>query len=218
MRHVYENQDEAEERGRRIKRFVEKNLSWDTVGKMIIDAIKKMQERIMIALVTTSRSLLALNLGTGEAKEVHTGKGLYFGITYSDELIFVSARNNYDPFEYLDNIDHFSGSVLVFNYELELVTEIDMPTPTTAATLRDLHQIIFLDDKLWLICARDNMIMINDFDKWDYWFPSDNKRERWKDIHHFNSLWIDFDMSTISQLNNRKSHRLTSCGFICKSN
>jgi hypothetical protein len=42
MRHVYENQDEAKERGRRIKRYVEKNLSWDVVGKMIIDAIKKM--------------------------------------------------------------------------------------------------------------------------------------------------------------------------------
>ena len=60
-----------------------------------------------------------------------------------------------------------------------------------------LHQIIFLDDKLWLICALDNMVMINDFDGWDYWFPSDNKKERWKDVHHFNSLWIDFDMRSI---------------------
>ena len=151
----------------------------------------------MLSLVSTSRSLLALDLGTGEAKEIHTGKGLYFGITYSNELIFVGARNNYDCFEYLDNIQHFSGSVLVFNYNLDLVGEINMPTMTTVATLRDLHQILFLDDKLWLICALDNMVMINDFDGWDYWFPSDNKKERWKDIHHFNSLWVDFDMSSI---------------------
>ena len=42
MRHVYENQDEAKERGRRIKKYVKDNLSWDIVGKMIIDAIRSM--------------------------------------------------------------------------------------------------------------------------------------------------------------------------------
>ena len=151
----------------------------------------------MIALVTTSRSFLALNLETGGAKEIHTGSGLYFGISFADNAIFVAARNNYDPFEYLDNLEHFSGSVFVFDYNFNKLGEINMPTPTTAATLRDLHQILFFDGKLWMACALDNMVNINDFEGWDYWFPSEDKKERWKDIHHFNSLWLDFDLESI---------------------
>ena len=42
MRRVFEHQDEAKERGHRIKRYVEQNLSWDSVGQMIIEAIKNM--------------------------------------------------------------------------------------------------------------------------------------------------------------------------------
>ncbi len=42
MRRVFEHRDEATERGRRIKKYVERNLSWDTVGQLLIETIKKM--------------------------------------------------------------------------------------------------------------------------------------------------------------------------------
>jgi len=161
----------------------------------------------MIALVTTSLAFLAVDLETGEAVPIHTKKGLYFGISYSDDMIFVAARNNRNPFNYLDtqDLEYASGSILVFNYNLDLVGEITIPTLTTVVTLRDLHQLMFFDGELWAICALDNVICRYDSQKWDYWFPSPNKKHRWKDIHHFNSLWLDFDFKSLYVLAHKRS-------------
>ena len=41
MRHVYNNQDEAEEKGRVLKKYITENLSWEKVGKIMIDAIEE---------------------------------------------------------------------------------------------------------------------------------------------------------------------------------
>jgi hypothetical protein len=161
----------------------------------------------MIALVTTSLAFLAVDLETGEALPLHVGKGLYFGISYSDDMIFVAARNNRNPFNYLDNreLEHENGSVLVFNYDLKFIGEIVMQSLATVPTLRDLHQLIFFDGNLWVVCAHDNLVCRYDSKTWHYWFPAPDPKDRWKDIHHFNSLWLDFDFKSMYTLAHKRS-------------
>jgi glycosyltransferase involved in cell wall biosynthesis len=41
MRHVYENQEEAKRRGEVMKQYISDNLTWEHIGKRIIEEIKK---------------------------------------------------------------------------------------------------------------------------------------------------------------------------------
>lgn len=111
--------------------------------------------------------------------------GLYYGITYSDNRIFVAARNNSDPFEYLDSYGQETGYILVYNYNMELKEII-----TPKIGLYDLHQIMYFDNKLWVTCSFNNMVAIYNFTSWNEWYPSENIKDRNKDINHFNSFWI----------------------------
>lgn len=42
MRHVYNNQEEAKEKGKMLKGYIVENLSWEKVGQKIIDIIKSL--------------------------------------------------------------------------------------------------------------------------------------------------------------------------------
>ena len=41
MKHIYYNQDEAKEKGKKIQSFITENLSWDKVGQTMIDEVEK---------------------------------------------------------------------------------------------------------------------------------------------------------------------------------
>ena len=138
----------------------------------------------MILLITTSKSLLTLDTETEKLSVIHTAMGLYYGITFSETEIFVAARNNDNPFDYLGKPDE-QGVILVFNAQLQLTRKITAPFP-----LRDMHQIMFFDNKLWITCSADNMVAIYDGDEWQQWYPSPKLADRNIDINHFNSLWV----------------------------
>lgn len=137
-------------------------------------------------LVSTSKSLLSLNAQTGEGRVIHSGKGLYYGITYSDNAVFVAARNNKDCFNYLEKQENERGEILIFDYHMKLVDVLHAPF-----ALNDLHQILLFDNKLWITCSSDNMVVIYDFNVWKKWYPSDSIEARGKDVNHFNSLFYD---------------------------
>ena len=42
MRHVYENRDEAKDKGRKLKQYISENFSWSRVADRIINEIKEM--------------------------------------------------------------------------------------------------------------------------------------------------------------------------------
>lgn len=154
----------------------------------------------MILLVTTSKSFMAVNSETGNKCVIDSGKGLYYGITFSDEAIFVAARNQSNCFNYLDERGDESGSILVFDYHLKLIDTIKAPF-----LLRDLHQIYLFDNKLWLTCSFDNMVAVYDFSKWERWYPSGKIEDLGKDINHFNSIWVDDESMYILAHNNGPS-------------
>jgi len=42
MRHVYENQEEAKEKGAKLKDYIKNNFSWEVIGNKIIEAIRSL--------------------------------------------------------------------------------------------------------------------------------------------------------------------------------
>jgi len=40
MKHVYDNKDEAKEKGLKLQKYIYENFSWQVIGKKIVDAIK----------------------------------------------------------------------------------------------------------------------------------------------------------------------------------
>jgi len=140
----------------------------------------------MKLLVTTSKSILVIDADNGRTEIKDTGKGLYYGIAYNKKKLFIAARRSTDCFDYLDKLHQERGEILVFDSQLKLINTISAPFP-----LKDMHQILYFDDKLWVTCTYDNMVAIYDFKQWQRWYPSGNITERGKDIHHFNSLYYD---------------------------
>ncbi|MEM8779699.1 MAG: hypothetical protein AAGF26_12670, partial [Cyanobacteria bacterium P01_G01_bin.49] len=120
----------------------------------------------MNVLVTTSKSILKVNLLTKEISYFHQGKGLYYGIAYSDKEIFVAARNQ----GVCDDQQRAkeSGEILVFDFLGNLTRSI-IPQDFC---LRDLHQIIFYKEILFTTCSYNNMIAIYRNNKWEKWYPN----------------------------------------------
>jgi len=136
----------------------------------------------MYSLVSTSKSLLLLNPITGQAKRVHTGAGLYYGIALSPEHIYVAARGRGTASTVPR--DQENGCILVFDQQLRQVDELTAPF-----ALRDLHQILWHAGKLWLTCSMDNLIALYEGGQWSKWYPSP-EGVAGKDVNHFNSIYL----------------------------
>jgi hypothetical protein len=104
----------------------------------------------------------------------------------SSDRIFVAARNNIDAFDYLNQRKNEDGVILVYTYDLRLTEVLQYPF-----ALRDMHQIVYFDNKLWVTCSYENMVAVYNFSEWTRWYPAENKEHRGSDINHFNSLWAD---------------------------
>lgn len=140
-------------------------------------------------LVTTSKSILKVFTKTGEIKEVHTGAGLYYGIAIdkTSDHIYVMARNNADPFNYVSKEERLKeqSKILVLNRSLQLIDEFLPPHAIT-----DFHQATFHKGKLWITCTILNAIYVYDFKSWEVWYPLQQEGKVDRDINHFNSISI----------------------------
>ncbi|WP_462159422.1 YncE family protein [Pseudoalteromonas sp. GB56] len=140
-------------------------------------------------LVTTSKSILHVIPDIGEIREVHNGAGLYYGaaIDESGKHIYVMARNNADPFNYLSVEERAKeqSKILVLNRSLQIVDEFFPPHAIT-----DFHQATFHKGKLWITCTILNAIYVYDFNSWEVWYPLEQEGKVGSDINHFNSISI----------------------------
>jgi len=138
----------------------------------------------MNLLITTSHSLLELNVENSNIRNIHSGSGLYYGITSSDEKIFVAARNR--MVSSAVPVEEECGEIMVFDRCLNLIGCIDSPFP-----LRDMHEISWHDGSLWVTCSYDNFIAIWDGNAWERWFPLQEDRTDCHDVHHYNSFLFE---------------------------
>lgn len=134
----------------------------------------------MNLLVTTSHSVLLIDSESGSANVVERGRGLYYGIAYSDQAIYIAARER--PITPKDERASENGSILVYNYDLKLTDVLTAPFP-----LRDLHQLAYDDGRLWIACAYDDLIAIYDGETWERWRPLAVEPGE-ADRYHLNSI------------------------------
>jgi hypothetical protein len=139
-------------------------------------------------LVSTTQHLLGLNPDDDSAYRIHSGQGLYFGLARDMENgIYVACRNATDDPENEAVRAAERGSILVFNSGLTISDELTAPFP-----LRDLHQILCFDGKLWITCSFDNMVAVYDLGSkgWWQWYPAPDPMDRGRDVHHFNTIAV----------------------------
>lgn len=141
-----------------------------------------------LLLVTTSKSILLVDTAARDVIPVHRGQGLYYGIAYSDEYIFVAARRRMVSSDVPREEER--GAILVFDKTMRLLGEANAPFP-----LRDMHEILWHEGLLWVTCSFDNMIAILDFknETWDRWYPLGLGKGEPRDQNHFNSLAVRED-------------------------
>ncbi|WGV23862.1 hypothetical protein [Halotia branconii] len=136
----------------------------------------------MNVLVTTSKSVLKVDILTKKKSSFHQGKGLYYGIAYSNKKIFIAARNQGVCSD--QERAKEKGEILVFNFSGDLINSI----APKDFSLRDLHQIIFYKEILLATCSYENLIAIYQNNQWYKWYPNSEINY---DLNHFNSLHIE---------------------------
>lgn len=150
-----------------------------------------------VILVATSHFLIEVNVDKNRVRKIDSGHGLYYGISWGLENIYVAVRwyPKFMPTSHIEN-----PRILVFNKDLKL---IDIVKPSINAG--GLHQISFMDDKLVCSCSRDDSYISWNMNDWQVWHPSSNKTHHGKDTHHFNSIWREKDRLFILGHNNGPS-------------
>lgn len=116
-------------------------------------------------LITTNQGFICVDEEMQRAYLIDGGKGTYYGITYSENNIYVAARR----ISYVtgkDNMEEQEGVILVFDYALNLIDELYAPFK-----LRDLHQLYYFNKALWIVCTYDCMIATYRDGKWEQWYP-----------------------------------------------
>ena len=146
-------------------------------------------------LVTTSRSLLLVDGGSGEARVLHEGAGLYFGMSFDDRGGFplrVAARGRMVSSP--DPVEEERGRILLFDESLRPGRELRAPFP-----MRDLHQVLVRGGTLWATCSFDNMVAVLRDGAWEAWYPLGEPEGEPRDVYHFNTLaWIDGRLAIVA--------------------
>lgn len=139
----------------------------------------------MRLVVTTSYSVLMVDLDTGEYSPLHRGGGLYYGLTTNGSEIMVGARGRMVSSEELP--ENEQGAIICFDRGFSHVASV-VPDDFH---LRDIHDVAWNDGCLWVTCSYDNMIAIWDGSYWEQWYPlGKTEQEPW-DRNHFNTFFFE---------------------------
>lgn len=141
----------------------------------------------MKVVVTTSYSVLCVDLQTGEYSPLHRGGGLYYGLASNGSEIMVGARSRMVSSDKLPADE--KGAILFFDKNFSLSSARQ---PSEFA-LRDIHDITWNDGCLWVTCSYDNMIAIWDGSRWEQWYPLGKADVEPWDRNHFNTFFFEGD-------------------------
>jgi hypothetical protein len=135
-------------------------------------------------IVTTSHSILCVDENKGIYHRLETGYGLYYGIARKEGCYYVAARrrlvSSNEPREFE------SGEIRVFDESFNFLDAWRAPF-----LLRDIHQISFVDDDLFVTCSYDNLVAVRRANgSWEKWFPLSLPLTEPFDVNHFNSISV----------------------------
>ena len=137
----------------------------------------------MKVIATTSQSLLLVDCLTGWAHVIHRGAGLYYGIARIPGGYAVAARRR-NVSSSVPSADE-RGCILLLDPGFRSVQVLEAPFP-----LRDMHQVAWFDDRLWVTCSFDDMVATYDGVRWERWRPLGAPDAGSVDRYHFNSLMV----------------------------
>jgi hypothetical protein len=137
-------------------------------------------------LVTTSRSILHVDVATRAVSAVDRGAGLYYGVAEYAGQFYIAARRRMVSSDVPAGDER--GEIVVLNRTLSKIDTLSAPFP-----LRDMHEIAWHKAKLWVTCAFDNMIAIFDGHNWQRWYPLGKPASEPYDRNHINSLHFEYD-------------------------
>jgi len=137
----------------------------------------------MSLLLTTTRAFWCADPETETAFRIDEDNAAYYGISFDSERIYVAARRSSYTGGKLKP-EKQAGVILVFNYELD---QIDRLIP--AFPLRDVHQVYFFDEALWVVCTWNDLIAIYREGDWECWYPLGNPGDNCAGSYHFNSIF-----------------------------
>ena len=137
-------------------------------------------------LVTTTQAFWVLDYDAASAWQIDCGKGVYFGISFWDEHLYVAARQ----VRVGGNRDEQDNVILCYKNDLRLDRILKPPKP-----IRDVHQIAAADGVLYVASSYDDEVACYDIeaDDWTFWQPFLPYAGAGLDVHHINSIFITAD-------------------------
>jgi hypothetical protein len=152
------------------------------------------------ALVGTSQHVYLLDLDSGAAVPIASGQGLYYGITWDTQMIYVVAA------DYHRWIRKWTRpKVLVFDPTLRQMDRL-VPTIRLRGGVHQAH-VHPMTGAIWFASSKDNAVIIQQNSRWEIWQPLEEGLKQWKtrlgdqaskrwdqprgDVHHLNSVWMD---------------------------
>ena len=156
----------------------------------------------MKVVVSTSHSILCVDLKTGIFFPLHRGRGLYYGITNSDSLFMIGARNR--MVSSCESPEREQGEILIFNKSFEFLSSVK----PGYFSLRDIHDVSWSDGCLWVACSYDNMVAIWNGSHWKQWYPLGRDDCVPLDKNHFNTFFFEGDFIWIVAHNKGASELL----------
>ena len=149
-------------------------------------------------LVTTSTAVLLVE--RDRPRPIHTGRGIYFGLTWDHDFVYVLCRNNLGHGR-LRRLFGYTVTMEVLDKSFRQVDSIRCPS------IHDPHQAIARDGSIYVANTGKDQIEVYR----DGTFSSVNWTGEWKDVHHINTIW--FDDSSFYVLENNKQEPSTAKVF-----
>ena len=137
----------------------------------------------MDLIFTSFKGIFRINTSTMDIRKIHSGSGMYYGITWHNDDLYVVARNSSYDYKLGDE------RILIFNKDFDYVGYMDHQFVDCG-----LHEILINPDdgRLWLTASLKNKILIISNESCDEFYPNPLKVDI--DFNHFNSLFFDGNM------------------------
>jgi len=142
-------------------------------------------------LVTTSTALLSVE--NGKVRPVHTGSGIYFGLTWDRDHIYVLCRNNVRHGK-LRRLFGYTSTMEVLDKDFRHVDTIACPP------VSDPHQAIERQGAVYIAnTGKDRIEVFRDGA-----FAAVNWTGARDDVHHINTVWFDADSFYVLENNKQE--------------
>lgn len=136
----------------------------------------------MQILVTTFKNVLLIDPQSGKVRTIHSGAGVYYGITWTERHLYIASR-----FGYKDELGQ-TEKVAIFNHKLQHKGFLELANEKGAG-----FHSIQLDPKynnLWISAPHQNkLIVVN--------LPSGSRRDVHPNPHKTKHNWNHFNSITI---------------------